>query len=896
MSTGILEKWLRAGMLVGMFLFFPRNSMATAAVASTVVQAQPQGLSGAPTELVVALAAAENHAARLDPANRIHRDDCAQLAQQHLQGCFSATAVSFQMKKVRHSPSVDPMRLRMVAWGREGATQPWYVIRSWHTANRIEYQGTGITEWWRVLPIGFEQGFTVSHAPKGTGRVVLQLLASRAPTVRGDTLNWGPLHYGALQVVDADGRVLPSTMRAYSRKIVLSFDPRHAHWPVTVDPLVWLSQEVVPDSALIAHQFGISVALSADGQTALVGMGDAPSSPYVVAGVYKNTNGTWTSVGDLKINITSNADIFASSVALSQNGQVALVGVEAANSNTGATYVFNEPASGWSGTQFPSATLTASGGKAGDQFGKSVALSANGATAIIGAYTANTGIGAAYIFTNTSGSWAQAATLAQPAGAYSFGISVALSADGSTALVGSDSANVGYGAAYVYARPTTGWATTVNPTATLTVSPGSSVDQFGNSVALSSTGNTALVGALGANYQIGAAYLYQEPSTGWANMSSPNASLTPTGGQKGEEFGSSVGLSSSGTVALIGAVQTMYTTGSASLFALNGGAWGQTEYLAHNYGQQGDSYAASIALAGDGNTVLVGSPGVSGNTGAAWYYTDSNLSAVLSAPNAVMPNAQFPSQYIVTNAGTSPSGDVVVTLPLPVVGAGEVSVSALQGSCTYSAGTRSASCDLGGISANGGMASATITLQATGATGTVITQNAGIANGNLGSPTNGNLSLEAIAGTAIAAPPSVSGLSGIIVTAPASGTETFAVGGTGTLSVTATSSNPTLVPDASITGASRCMQAGSCTLQLTPAANQSGQTTVTVAVTDAYGQQATGSFTMTVNAASPAPSAGGSGGGGALDNGMLLALAVIVAIDRYRASRLRRANGTMPSA
>ena len=69
-------------------------------------------------------------------------------------------------------------------------------------------------------------------------------------------------------------------------------------------------------------------------------------------------------------------------------------------------------------------------------------------------------------------------------------------------------------------------------------------------------------------------------------------------------------------------------------------------------------------------------------------------------------------------------------------------------------------------------------------------------------------------------------------------------------SVTATSSNTTLVPNANlvITGSG-----GSRNLQITPAANQTGTTTITVTVTATNGQTATDTFDLTVNAVNDAP-------------------------------------------
>ncbi|HEY4423043.1 MAG TPA: tandem-95 repeat protein [Pyrinomonadaceae bacterium] len=82
---------------------------------------------------------------------------------------------------------------------------------------------------------------------------------------------------------------------------------------------------------------------------------------------------------------------------------------------------------------------------------------------------------------------------------------------------------------------------------------------------------------------------------------------------------------------------------------------------------------------------------------------------------------------------------------------------------------------------------------------------------------------------------------------------TFNIGDdTGSLiaTVVATSSNTTLVPNANllITGSG-----GSRNLQITPAASQSGTTTITITVTATNGQTATDTFDLTVNAVNDAP-------------------------------------------
>src|ERR1700722_4922857 len=74
--------------------------------------------------------------------------------------------------------------------------------------------------------------------------------------------------------------------------------------------------------------------------------------------------------------------------------------------------------------------------------GRSVALSADASTAIVGGHGDNSGVGAAWIFTLSNGLWHQQAKLVGSGAIWSDsagvlqGWSVALSADGNTAIVG----------------------------------------------------------------------------------------------------------------------------------------------------------------------------------------------------------------------------------------------------------------------------------------------------------------------------------------------------------------------------------------------------------------------------------------------------------------------------
>ena len=228
-------------------------------------------------------------------------------------------------------------------------------------------------------------------------------------------------------------------------------------------------------------------------------------------------------------------------MAISSDGTTALIGAPAAGTSyTGAAYVFHASAEGaWASSSTPTATLTNGSGSSEDSLGYSVAISSDGTTALIGADGVNGYTGAAYVFhTSAESSWASrstpTATLTNGSGSqYDYlGHSVAISSDGTTALIGADGVNSSTGAAYVFHASAEGsWASSSTPTATLTNGSGAPNDYFGHSVALSSDGTTALIGAYGANgANKGAVYVFSAPG-GAPTVTSlvPNAGPT-TGG------------------------------------------------------------------------------------------------------------------------------------------------------------------------------------------------------------------------------------------------------------------------------------------------------------------------------------------------------------------------------
>jgi len=163
----------------------------------------------------------------------------------------------------------------------------------------------------------------------------------------------------------------------------------------------------------------------------------------------------WTQQGSKLVGtgaVVNGADQ-GSSVALSADGNTALVGGPFDDSALGAVWVFTRSNGVWT-QQGPK--LVGSGAEGIDIFeGSSVALSADGNTALVAANSDNFGIGAMWVFTRSGGVWTQkgrkffGSGATGPAPALQ-GNAVALSADASTILEGGPQDNNFVGAAWVF--------------------------------------------------------------------------------------------------------------------------------------------------------------------------------------------------------------------------------------------------------------------------------------------------------------------------------------------------------------------------------------------------------------------------------------------------------------
>jgi FG-GAP repeat protein len=313
-------------------------------------------------------------------------------------------------------------------------------------------------------------------------------------------------------------------------------------------------------------------------------------------------------------------DQFGFSLTLSKDGNTIAVGAVTEDSSargingnqndnsmmsSGAVYVFARTRGSWSQQAYVKASNTA----AGVQFGYSVSLNADGNVMAVGGYdegggsnevdgsqeptrtpnpnarggfTGSNGRGAVYIFGRAAGEWKQTNYLkaSNIENGDSFGVSNMLSDDGNTILIGSldedclctgivqgrttiggndQPSDTSSGAAYVFVRSGATWVQQayIKPTS---IHAG---DWFGNRLALSGDGNTALIGAplednsaqgingnerAGMADEAGAAWLFSRSGDRWTQRAYMKGDNT----RRRDEFGSSLAVSRDGRTLVVG--------------------------------------------------------------------------------------------------------------------------------------------------------------------------------------------------------------------------------------------------------------------------------------------------------------------------------------------------------
>jgi hypothetical protein len=398
-------------------------------------------------------------------------------------------------------------------------------------------------------------------------------------------------------------------------------------------------QKLVGAGAIGGANQGYSVALSADGDTAIVG-GPLDHDNRGAAWVFTRSGGVWTQQGKKLVGTPSVGFFDAGalqgwSVALSANGDTAIVGgpdddLQPPGHFTGAAWVFTRSGGVWTQQSKLVGTTTANGPA---QLGFSVALSADGDTAIVGGLDDNLGpsgynVGVAWVFTRSRGVWTQQSIKLVGAGAVAqplLSASVALSADGDTAILGGPSANIdssglSVGATWVLTRSGVVWTQQGGKlVGTRAVGPA----EQGAAVALSADGDTVIAGGptdnLGpSGYGDGATWVFTRSGAAWTQQ---GKKLVGTGAAGNAEQGYSVALSADGDTAVAGGPHDNADAGAAWVFTRSGDVWTQLGGKLVGTDPSGNAEQGySVALSANGDTAIVGGPHDNGDAGAAWVF------------------------------------------------------------------------------------------------------------------------------------------------------------------------------------------------------------------------------------------------------------------------------------
>lgn len=389
-------------------------------------------------------------------------------------------------------------------------------------------------------------------------------------------------------------------------------------------------QRLLPPDSEQQNGFGYKIELSDGGETALVNT--TTSSVYV----YAIQNNQWIFQKELTDPDGDSESRFGFDIALSGDGSTALVGAPNARPTTqtettqprsGVVHAFSSDDGSWSLEQRIHTDTTVSD----DALGAAVSVSNDGSTALIGGLERISN--ECVVFSRNGGNWIQRDkfTSSDVEGGDRFGSVVALSGDGSTAIVSavrkeiSESDPFRLGSAYIFDQNDDTWSEQRK----LTGGSNRQWGPFGISLSLSDNGTTALIGSKSANAEGSgieafedSAYVFSRNNNEW----SQDQILVTESDESQQNNILPVSLSASGTTAVVADVYEDEFTGSAYIFSKNGSTWSQQQKLTVDINKSG-TFGSGIAISGDGNTILAGAPledTESGDQAGATYVFTNN--------------------------------------------------------------------------------------------------------------------------------------------------------------------------------------------------------------------------------------------------------------------------------
>ena len=426
-----------------------------------------------------------------------------------------------------------------------------------------------------------------------SGARPVQRTADRIDLLRGPVV---AASYSKLRVWDANGSQVEARMSVAGKQVVIELDDTGASYPITVDPLVSISETRLSQGVSAAgDEFGTSV----DVKNGRIAAGSPLSSTNEDRDgkvlVFDHNGVSWDRT--VVENSVSPKVITLMGHAVAWRSATEIVASKPAPLGPGFVSLLTEGSPDWS-------NVTIATGTPGGFFGGKIA--ASGDYALVGA--ADEAAGEAYILEDTGSGWTKTLFRATQYEGGKYGSAVGLS--GNVAVVGAPNVTedlMQEGRAYIFRNNGGNWLPSVR-----VAGDDSPSEHFGTAAA--TDGTRVVITATGTDaggFNAGGAFVFSWTGSTWQR----DTVLTPSDGINNQNFGDSVAID--GDTIAVGSVKANGGAGAVYLYHEEGGVWVETKVSASD-GVAGDDFGNAVSV--EGNLLVVGAKGAASDAGAAYVF------------------------------------------------------------------------------------------------------------------------------------------------------------------------------------------------------------------------------------------------------------------------------------